>query len=71
MRRTRARPATSPGGTSSPSPETSSGDDHAAIRDRAGACLTFESDVDSFGVAGRNVDGKTVTTAQAVRNLLE
>ncbi|MCU1474602.1 LLM class flavin-dependent oxidoreductase [Amnibacterium sp.] len=33
--------------------------------------MRFELGVYSFGVAGRNLEGETVTTAQAVRNLLE
>ena len=33
--------------------------------------MRIELDVYSFGVAGRNLDDETVTTAQAVRNLLE
>jgi alkanesulfonate monooxygenase SsuD/methylene tetrahydromethanopterin reductase-like flavin-dependent oxidoreductase (luciferase family) len=33
--------------------------------------MTFELGAYSFGVAGRNLEGETVTTAQAVRNLLE
>jgi len=33
--------------------------------------MTFELGVYSFGVAGRNLEGDTVSTAQAVRNMLE
>ncbi|MDQ1663507.1 MAG: hypothetical protein QOJ68_3487, partial [Blastococcus sp.] len=33
--------------------------------------MTFELGAYSFGVAGPNLDGETVTTAQAVRNMLE
>jgi len=33
--------------------------------------MTFELGAYSFGVAGKNLDGEVVTTAQAVRNMLE